>query len=286
MNRFTTFKKYEHTKFTVFDSVFRHFPLSIQTFQEFYPDITVEEIERRKMHADASSFTNYLISIVGEPIFDTFYRYYTLKQWGTLDIPVDIAKRIPIRTNTNTNYFHDTFQALPDNYNLMFQRMVAGVDIQQGDYNTDSYTINSCCASIVYTGAIDEMYGYDIGPLDYRTLDHQETAFDMNYYQPCATLNFCSPFPSYTRSIEHKHFGGHSLDKRTIVTYEYSRPWKLGDIPYYPMWDFDRYNVYRKRAEESGVILAGRLGLYKYLDMNVAVKLGLKTARELCGVSA
>lgn len=279
MERFIKFNQYQHTKFVVHNGRFFYFPISFDTFRFFYLDATPEEIEYRKANADLSSFEKYLISIVGLEMYEVFYKTYSLKQWGTLDIPVDVAKRIPIRSDRDTNYFFDNYQALPDDYNTLFENMTRGIPIERSDYYSDREKIDSSHDIVVYTGALDELFGYDEGVLKYRSIDHIHKWYDENYHQPCATLNYSDNTP-WVRSVEHKHFNNHSVNGPTVVTYEYAKDFSPGDIAYYPMWDYDLYQKYLNRVPQN-MVLAGRLARYKYLDMNVAVNDALNLADKL-----
>lgn len=287
MDRFANFKPFKYTMFSFVDGKLHHFPITIDTFREVDPEITAEEINNRKLSADESSFESYLVSILGEEIYQKFYYGYTLKQWGTTDLPVSVAKRIPIRSNRDTTYWHDAYQALPDNYNKMFYRMLEHPKIELHEeseialYNMfGSQTIKIW----VYTGSLDELLSYKFGSLSYRTLKHQDVTYNYPYYLPCAVINYPDPFWPHTRLIEHKHFNNHNFDPYTIVTWETPVDWERGMVRYYPMWDQNKYNFYvnELRSHYPQIIPAGRLGMYKYLDMNQAVRYALDIGKALC----
>lgn len=269
MDRFTKFSKYRHVKFGFHGDTFYPFPLSLDTIREFDFDITEDDLKSFIMKADQSSFEAYLVSIVGQELFDLFYKNYSLKQWGTLDIPVDIAKRVPIHTGHGSNVFFDSYQAQPKNYNEMFDKMVEGIEIVNDNYLDDKDYYNKSSV-VVYTGSLDEYFNYTIGALSYRTIRHQHVLRDTVYSQPCATLNYLD-CRDELRSIEHKHFNQHSLLPGTVVSYEFVEPWKGGDVRYYPMWDYELFWSYYDMLPKN-IFIAGRLGRYKYLDMNIAVK--------------
>ncbi len=272
MRPFGNFNPYFKAKYAVHGDIFYPFPITKSLFQKFNPGVSLSE---RLKGADESSFTNYLTSVLGHEMFETFYKAYSLRHWGTLDIPVWIAKRIPIRDNENRNYFHDGFSGLPDSYVKMFNRMFKGIEIKKENVNYKT-KLNGI---VIYTGALDEFFNHSLGMLSYRTLEYDHKKLNMNYFQPCETLNYIDARP-YNRTIEHKQFNQMNLILETWVSWEYPRKAEIGDYLYYPMWDYELYERYRKMLPQN-VVPAGRLGLYKYLDMNVAVKEALKIGQKI-----
>lgn len=215
------------------------------------------------------------IKMVGKDIYLTLVKGYTEKQWGRdcKDLPPSIIKRLPVRFTYDNNYFNDLYQCIPeDGYTLVIERMLKGADILLNtDYLEDKDKYRKLGKTVIYTGEMDRYFDYSLGKLQYRTLRFQIERLEKEYYQPCAVVNYTSRDVPYTRISEHKYFA----DQKSPVTYickEYSKEFEEGDDPLYPINDERNdslYNRYKKLAEdEKGVFFAGRLGQYKYFDMD------------------
>ncbi len=229
------------------------------------------------------------ISLVGTDVYEKLVKGYTEKQWGrrATELPAFIIKRLPVRYTYDNNYFDDAYQGIPvGGYTRMVERMLEGTEVRLGvDFLEDKDGYRQLAKTTVYTGMIDAYFGYCYGELGYRSLRFETKTLDEENYQGNAVVNYTEYEVPYTRVIEHKHFEFGSQPK-TVVTWEYPRPWEKGEEPYYPVNDernAELYGKYRSLAEkERGVYFGGRLGQYKYYDMDdaVAAALGLFAALQ------
>lgn len=213
---------------------------------------------------------------------------YTEKQWGRRceDLPPFIIKRIPLRFTFDNNYFNDLFQGIPiGGYTKLIEKMLEGIEVQTGvDFLKDKEKYLSLGKKVVYTGCLDELFNYSLGALEYRSLRFEEEVLDKENFQGNAVINYTEYEIPFTRIIEHKHFEGTSCPK-TVITREYPKTWAKGDEPYYPLNDEKNgalYASYLKKAGEEypQIILGGRLGLYKYLNMDQVVRSVLDLAQK------
>ena len=226
---------------------------------------------------------DWILSEVGEEIYKIFIKGYTKKQWDKdpKDLPSSIIKRLPIRLTYHNGYFNDKYQGWPEKgYTDLFENLLKGIDVEMGvDYLLKRDYYNSICDKVIYTGKIDEYYDYRFGDLEYRTLVHENEILDGDF-QGCATVNYTNEEVPYTRIIEHKHFQPHKNNNKTVITTEYSRKCKRGDVPFYPINDENnnkKYKQYKQLADsESKVIFGGRLAEYKYYDMHQVVGSALR----------
>jgi UDP-galactopyranose mutase len=238
-----------------------------------------------------ANLEEHLLSMVGREIYETFFEGYTRKQWNRdpKDLPASIVQRLPIRTTFDDNYFHDTMQGIPvDGYTAMFERMLEGIEVElETDFFKDRHRLESMCKKVVYTGKLDEYFGYCEGELDYRSLrfEHFTASGD---FQGNAVVNFTDGRVPFTRITEHKHFTPERLPKlqETIYTKEYPADWDRSVTPYYPIND-ERNGSIAKRYREiasgmNNVMFGGRLAEYKYYDMHQVIGSALlKSKREL-----
>ena len=228
------------------------------------------------------------ISLVGEDIYRKLVKEYTEKQWGRdcKELPSFIIKRLPVRFTFNNNYFNDRYQGIPiGGYNVIIEKMLEGSSIELGvDYLKNKEKYDNLADKVLFTGMIDEYYNYKFGNLEYRTLKFEnEILEDIDNYQGVAVMNFTSHDEKYTRIIEHKHFEFNDC-KGTVITKEYPSSWKIGDEAYYPVNDEKNSSLFEKYKElaekEEKVLFGGRLGQYKYYDMDKVIIAALEMAKQ------
>lgn len=259
-------------------------PFNMNTFYALWgartPDEARRNIERTRIRFESpSNLEEHVLDLVGSDIYKILVKGYTEKQWGhpCSDLPASIMRRIPLRFTFDNNYFSERYQGIPiGGYTSMIEKMLDGCRVELGvDYNKERQRFEGTAASVIYTGPIDEYFGYCLGPLEYRSLRFEHKVLDEENHQGVAVMNYTSSEVPYTRSIEHKHFE-FGCQSKTVVSYEYPSSWNIGEEPYYPMEDVQnraRYDAYRSLAEgEKGVYFGGRLGEYKYYDMQDTIK--------------
>ena len=296
VNRFATFNNYiNKPKIRYNDRIFS-FPINLMTLHQLWGVMTPAEAEAKLEEVripceNPDNLEDWILSQVGREVYETFIKGYTMKQWqrDPRELPASIIKRLPIRMVFEENYFFDKYQGIPkEGYTQMVANMLEGIEVRTGvDYFMNKDELNSLADKVVFTGKIDEYFGYQFGELEYRTLrfEHEELEGD---FQGNAVINYTHPEIPYTRIVEHKHFLPETANKipNTIITREYSDEYKRGKTPYYPINNEKNTSMYKKYAamahEESGVIFGGRLAEYKYYDMHQVIGSALvKAKREL-----
>ena len=298
VNRYETFLPYKNrVKTTVGGQVFS-LPVNLHTINQFFgktfrPDEAKAFIEAQAdtSIADPQTFEEQALRFVGRALYEAFFEGYTRKQWGCApsDLPASILKRLPVRFNYDDNYFFHRFQGMPENgYTAMVERILdhPGIKLhlgetfrreQAGDY-----------AHVFYSGPLDGYFDYEDGRLGYRTLDFERFAFKGDY-QGCAVMNYGEASVPYTRITEHKHFAPWETHEGSVCYREYARACEPGDTPYYPIRLVEEKallaHYVEKAKAETGVTFAGRLGTYRYLDMDVTIREALDTARRFRAVA-
>ena len=288
VNKFTEFRQYHHFVRVNYDDTIYSFPINMMTLNQLWgiktPSQAKEKLNSVKIKKQKTdNLEDWILSEVGEEIYKIFIKGYTKKQWDKdpKDLPSSIIKRLPIRLTYHNGYFNDKYQGWPEKgYTDLFENLLKGIDVEMGvDYLLKRDYYNSICDKVIYTGKIDEYYDYRFGDLEYRTLVHENEILDGDF-QGCATVNYTNEEVPYTRIIEHKHFQPHKNNNKTVITTEYSRKCKRGDVPFYPINDENnnkKYKQYKQLADsESKVIFGGRLAEYKYYDMHQVVGSALK----------
>ena len=285
INRFAEFNNYINSPIANYKGELYNLPFNMNTFHQMWGANTPKEAEsiideqRKEIIGEPQSLEEQAISLVGRDIYEKLIKGYTEKQWGKecKDLPAFIIKRIPVRYTFNNNYFNDRYQGVPiDGYTAMIERMLEGIDVEfSADYLKQRGIYESKANKIIFTGAIDEYYDYRYGELEWRSLKFEIETLDEENFQGVAAVNYTDAETPYTRIIEHKHFNFGTQNK-TIITREYPASWKKGDEPYYPV-NNDRneklYKQYKELADqESKVYFGGRLGSYKYYDMDKDVE--------------
>jgi UDP-galactopyranose mutase len=227
------------------------------------------------------------INLVGPDVYEKLVKGYTEKQWGrrATELPAFIIKRLPVRFTYDNNYFNDNYQGIPiGGYTKMVEKMLEGTEVRLNkDFFAQREHYQGLAGAVVYTGMVDEYFGYCFGKLEYRSLRFESEVLEEENYQGNAVVNYTEYEVPYTRVIEHKHFE-YGTQPKTVVTREYPKAWSKGDEPYYPLNDeknAELYGRYQELAKKEGnVIFGGRLGQYKYYDMDDTIESALECAKE------
>ncbi len=303
ITRFAEFNRYTNSPVANYKGELYSLPFNMYTFNKMWGVVTPEEakakIEEQKTAAKISEPKNLeeqAISLVGTDIYEKLIKGYTEKQWGRpcAELPSFIIKRLPVRLTFDNNYFNALYQGIPmGGYTQLILKMLDGAEVRLGvDYLENKNELDKLADKIVYTGSIDAYFNYCFGELQYRSVRFETELLDIDNYQGNAVVNYTDRETPYTRIIEHKWFefgkdkNGDELSK-TVISREYSSEWKLGDEPYYPVNDEKNNALYMKYTElaekESNVIFGGRLGEYKYYDMDVVIANALKKTSLILG---
>ncbi len=282
-NKFAEFNRYTNTVVANFKGEIYSMPFNMYTFNKMWGVITPEEA-RKKLDeqiasvkiAEPKNLEEQALSLIGPDIYNKLIKGYTEKQWGrkATELPAFIIKRLPVRLTYNNNYFNDSFQGIPvGGYTKWIENMLEGIEVRTGvDFLENREELSSLADKIIYSGMIDEFYGYKLGTLEYRSLRFEtEYLPDVDDFQGNAVINYTDAETPFTRIIEHKHFE-FGTGKGTAVTREYPAEWKKGDEPYYPLNNDRNNDLYRQYQElassDEKVRFGGRLGKYKYYDMD------------------
>ena len=291
VNNFCEFNNFINSPVCNYKGEIYNLPFNMNTFSKMFSVRTPKEAravidrQRQEITSEPQNLEQQAISLVGREIYEKLVKGYTEKQWGRdcKDLPSFIIKRLPVRYTYDNNYFNDRFQGIPINgYNELIEKLFDGVEIlTDTDFFSDREHFLSLADKCLFTGQIDEFFGYCLGELEYRSLKFETETLDTENYQGVAVMNFSEREVPYTRIIEHKHFEFGKQEK-TVITKEYPAVWRRGDEPYYPVNDEKNnalYDKYRELAkEQENVIFGGRLGLYKYYDMDKCIEAAL----EIC----
>lgn len=286
VNQFAEFNNYINAPIANYKGEIYNLPFNMNTFSKLWNIATpaqarakIDEQKREFDYDEPKNLEEQAISLVGKDIYLKLVKEYTEKQWGRdcKELPAFIIKRLPVRFVYDNNYFNDRYQGIPEGgYNVIIEKMLDGIDIKLGvDYLKERQKYDQLAEKIVYTGMIDEFFEYKLGNLEWRSLKFENEIYeDIDDYQGNAVVNYTSHNEKYTRIIEHKHFEFNKC-KGTIITKEYPREWKIGDEAYYPVNDdknnqlYERYRALAKN--EKNLIFGGRLGNYKYYDMDKTI---------------
>ena len=302
ITRFAEFNRFTNSPVANYKGELYSLPFNMYTFNKMWGVVTPEEaaakIEEQKKAAgitEPKNLEEQAISLVGTDIYEKLIKGYTQKQWGRpcTELPSFIIKRLPVRLTFDNNYFNALYQGIPvGGYTKMVANLLEGVEVKLGvDYFDNKAEFDALADKVVYTGAIDAYFDYKLGTLEYRSVRFETEILDMPNFQGNAAVNYTDSESPYTRIIEHKWFefgkdaNGNDLPK-TVISREYSSEWKLGDEPYYPVNDEKNgalYAQYKELADkEEHIIFGGRLGEYKYYDMDAVIASALDmAAREL-----
>lgn len=296
VNQFATFNRFTNSPVANYHGELYSLPFSMYTFNKMWGVVTPEEalaiIEEQKKAAGISMPKNLeeqAISLVGTDVYEKLIKGYTEKQWGRpcSELPVFIIKRLPVRFTFDNNYFNALYQGIPvGGYSKMIENMLSGVEVKlESDYLNDKDSWDAIANRIIYTGPIDAYFHYVLGPLEYRSVRFETEFLNKPNFQGNAVVNYTDRETPWTRIIEHKWFefgkdkDGNDLPN-TVISREYSTKWQVGDEPYYPVNDEKNsalYQNYRTLAQkEKKVVFGGRLGEYKYCDMDTVIAEAVK----------
>lgn len=298
LNQFTTFNCFTNSPVANYKGELYSMPFNMYTFNKMWGVVTPEEAEkkieeqRKEVVGEPKNLEEQAISLIGRDIYEKLVKGYTEKQWGRdcKDLPAFIIKRLPVRLTFDNNYFNAIYQGIPiGGYTKMIENILNGIEVRLGeDYLDRKGYWDSLTKKVVYTGPIDAYFEYKIGCLEYRSVRFENEILDKPNFQGNAAVNYTDRETPWTRIIEHKWFEfgkdekGNNLPK-TIISREYSSEWKPGDEPYYPVNDEKNgvlYKNYKELADkEDKVIFGGRLGEYRYYDMDATVA----SVLDMCG---
>ena len=303
VTRFAEFNRFTNSPVANYHGELYSLPFNMYTFNKMWGVVTPEEaaarIEEQRREAgiiEPKNLEEQAISLVGRDIFEKLIKGYTEKQWGRdcRDLPAFIIKRLPVRFTFDNNYFNALYQGIPTGgYTRMVANMLEGIEVQLNeDYLEKKEQFDALAEKVVYTGPVDAYFGYSMGYLEYRSVRFENELLDIPNFQGNAAVNYTDRETPWTRIIEHKWFEfgkdeqGNDLPK-TVISREYSSEWKPGDEPYYPVNDEKNGNLYNKYKElasrEENIIFGGRLGEYKYYDMDAVIASALSVSRQELG---
>jgi len=300
LQAFTVFNRFTNSPVANYKGDLYSLPFNMYTFNKMWGVVTPEEAaakiaeQRKEITGVPRNLEEQAISLVGRDIFEKLIKGYTEKQWGRdcKDLPAFIIRRLPVRYTFDNNYFNALYQGIPiGGYTKMVAKMLEGVEVRLNeDYFADKAKWDALAEKVIYTGPIDAYFNYKLGYLEYRSVRFETELLDMPNYQGNAAVNYTDRETPWTRIIEHKWFefgkdeAGNDLPK-TVISREYSSEWKPGDEPYYPVNDERNsalYASYKALADkEEKVIFGGRLGEYKYYDMDQVIAAALERVEGL-----
>lgn len=292
VNAHASFNHFVNAPVANYEGRLFNLPFNMNTFYAMW-GVTTPEEARQKIEAqkqgggitEPENLEEQAISLVGEDIYRLLIKGYTEKQWGRScrELPASIIRRLPVRFTYDNNYFSDPYQGIPkQGYTALVQSLLEGIEVRLGvDYLRNRSMWDGLADRVIYTGPIDAFFGYCLGALSYRSVRFETEVLDTENYQGVAVMNFTDRRVPYTRIIEHKHFA-FGRQPRTVISREYPAEWQVGDEPYYPVNDavnmalFSRYQALAKAQDK--VLFGGRLGEYRYYDMDKVVAAAL----DLC----
>lgn len=284
VTQFAEFNRFTNSPVANYNGEIYSLPFNMYTFNKMWGVVTPEEAaakieeQRKEIKDKPRNLEEQAISLVGRDIYEKLIKGYTEKQWGRscTELPAFIINRLPVRFTFDNNYFNALYQGIPiGGYTEMVENMLDGIEVRLGvDYLENKNELDNCAEKVVYTGAIDAYFNYRLGALEYRSVRFETEVLDIPNLQGNAAVNYTDKDTPWTRIIEHKWFE-FGKQSKTVISREYSSEWKLGDEPYYPVNDEKNnalYSEYKKlAAAEKNVIFGGRLGEYKYYDMDAVI---------------
>lgn len=290
ITQFAEFNRFTNSPVANYKGELYSMPFNMYTFNKMWGVVTPEEAaakieeQKKEITGEPKNLEEQAISLVGRDIYEKLVKGYTEKQWGRdcKELPAFIIKRLPVRLTFDNNYFNALYQGIPiGGYTKMVENLLDGIDVRLNtDYLEHKAELDALADKVVYTGPIDAYFGFKLGTLEYRSVRFENETLDIPNFQGNAAVNYTDRETPWTRIIEHKWFefgkdeDGNDLPK-TIISREYSSEWKAGDEPYYPVNDEKNGQLYAKYKEladkETGVIFGGRLGEYKYYDMDTTI---------------
>ena len=290
ITQFAEFNRFTNSPVANYKGELYSMPFNMYTFNKMWGVVTPEEAaakieeQKKEIPGEPKNLEEQAISLVGRDIYEKLVKGYTEKQWGRdcKELPAFIIKRLPVRLTFDNNYFNALYQGIPiGGYTKMVENLLDGIEVRLNtDYLEHKAELDALADKVVYTGPIDAYFGFKLGTLEYRSVRFENETLDIPNFQGNAAVNYTDRETPWTRIIEHKWFefgkdeDGNDLPK-TIISREYSSEWKAGDEPYYPVNDEKNGQLYAKYKEladkETGVIFGGRLGEYKYYDMDTTI---------------
>ena len=296
---FVDFNRFTNSPVANYKGELYSMPFNMYTFNKMWGVVTPEEAaakieeQKKEITGEPKNLEEQAISLVGRDIYEKLVKGYTEKQWGRdcKDLPAFIIKRLPVRLTFDNNYFNALYQGIPiGGYTKLIEKMLEGIEVRLNvDYLENKEELDKLAEKVIYTGPIDAYFDYKLGTLEYRSVRFENEILDKPNFQGNAAVNYTDRETPWTRIIEHKWFefgkdeNGNDLPK-TVISREYSSEWKLGDEPYYPVNDAKNsalYEQYKALAEAEGnVIFGGRLGEYKYYDMDKTIEVALVAAKK------
>jgi UDP-galactopyranose mutase len=291
VNQFAHFEQYIHRVKANYKDKIYSFPINLMTLYQLWgcttPEAAAVLLKEKQVPCDnPANLKDWLLAEVGEEIFHTFYEGYSSKVWrmDCDQIPCSVGKRVPIRLTYDDRYHDKRYSGIPKNgdYTQIFHGLLEGIEVKLGEDFID-LKWQQIAKHLVYSGAIDELFDYCYGALDYRSLEFQSTIMETDNFQGVAQMNYTDEQVLYTRIIEHKWFSPKNT-KQSIITKEFPVEWEIGRERYYPVINQHTqaiYNQYRKKAQSENVIVGGRLGTFKYLDMDEVVAVALRDVAVL-----
>ena len=296
---FVDFNRFTNSPVANYKGELYSMPFNMYTFNKMWGVVTPEEAaakieeQKKEITGEPKNLEEQAISLVGRDIYEKLVKGYTEKQWGRdcKDLPAFIIKRLPVRLTFDNNYFNALYQGIPiGGYTKLIEKMLEGIEVRLNvDYLENKEELDKLAEKVIYTGPIDAYFDYKLGTLEYRSVRFENEILDKPNFQGNAAVNYTDRETPWTRIIEHKWFefgkdeNGNDLPK-TVISREYSSEWKLGDEPYYPVNDAKHstlYEQYKALAEaEDNVIFGGRLGEYKYYDMDKTIEVALAAAKK------
>ena len=296
INQFAEFNNYINSPIARYKDELYNLPFNMNTFTKLWHDVytpndakqKIEEEKTRYHISNPKNLEEQAINLVGTTIYEKLIKGYTAKQWGCQcdKLPAFIIKRLPVRFTFDNNYFNDKYQGIPiGGYTQIIEKMLKGIDVKLNyDYNEETKAEIEA-KKVIFTGQIDRYYNYKFGPLEYRKVRFENEILDCNNYQGNAVVNYTDYEVPYTRIIEHKHFEFDATTPKTIISKEYSDVWEIGDEPYYPINNERNNDLYKKYYElakkETDVYFGGRLGEYKYYDMDKVIESALNFVESI-----
>ncbi|QKX07199.1 UDP-galactopyranose mutase [Aquimarina sp. TRL1] len=295
VNQFTSFNNYINSPLSFSKGKLYNLPFNMNTFYQLWGVKTPAEAKRiinKQIETYGTKSPENLeeqaLSLVGKDIYDTLIKEYTEKQWGrkAVELPAFIIKRLPVRFTFDNNYFNDRYQGIPKGgYNTIINGLLEGIETRTGvDFFEERSVLEALAKKVVYTGKIDEFFGFKYGALEYRSLRFEHEILNTDNYQGNAVVNYNDKTYDYTRIIEHKHFDFGKQDK-TVITKEYPEAWTLKKEAYYPVNDHKNQEIFKKYKEASmcleNIIFGGRLAEYRYYDMHQIIASSLTKVNQV-----
>lgn len=300
ITQYADFNRFTNSPLANYKGELYSLPFNMYTFNKMWGVVTPKEAlakieeQRKEITGEPKNLEEQAISLVGRDIFEKLIKGYTKKQWGRdcKDLPAFIIKRLPVRLTFDNNYFNALYQGIPiGGYTKMIENLLKGADVELGvNYLERKEEYDAKATKVIYTGPIDSYFDYCLGALEYRSVRFETELLDIPNFQGNAAVNYTDDETPFTRIIEHKWFefgkdeNGNDIPK-TVISREYSSEWKKGDEPYYPVNDEKNGNLYLQYKEmadkEERVIFGGRLGEYKYYDMDQVIAAALECSKRL-----